>query len=191
MRNGLIGLLVLASVGCLTAQPSLFPLFTPAESLAIPGIAGTWVEEGDDPMILTLRPLEGSEYEMTLAGDGKAERGTFAVRFGRLEGDLYWDLTARPLDDEQGLWTVHRLPVHSFAQLRWDEYQLEIRLVEDGRVKDAFQEGRLEVPHLELGTDRDLILTASTGELQRFLTEQAQQDDLLGDPIVFHRGAVD
>jgi hypothetical protein len=196
MRIGPIGLLVFASAGCLSVQPSLLPLFTPGESLAMPGIVGTWVEDGDDPngddpLVLTFRPLGNDGYEMTLTEGSRVTRGTFAVRFGRLQDDRYWDLTALPLDHEEGLWTEHRLPLHSFARLRWEEDRLEVRLVEAGRVKDAIQEGRLEVPHLELATDHDLMLTASTAELQRFLVEHAEQDDLLGDPIVFHRGTAD
>ncbi len=186
MRTTLIGMLALATTGCIT-QPSLQALFTGGDCETVPGIEGTWVQEGDgdEPMFMTLRPLEGSEYEMTLAGDGKAMPETFAVRFGRIEGDLYWDLTARPLDDEDALWGLHRLPVHSFARVRWQDAQLEVAFLDPGWIKDALDEGGLDIAHAMI--DRDLVLTASTEDLQRLITHHAQDADFFGSPFVFHR----
>jgi hypothetical protein len=190
MRSALIGLLLLATAGCIT-QPSLQPLFTGGDSETVPGIEGTWVQEGDgdEPMFMTLRPLEGSEYEMTLAGDGKARRGTLAVRFGRIEGDLYWDLTARPLDDEDALWGLHRLPIHSFARVRWQGAQLEVAFLDPGWMKGAIEEGGLDIAHATI--DRDRILTASTEDLQQLITDHAQDADFFGNPFVFHRPAAE
>lgn len=186
MRSALIGLLVMATTGCIT-QPSLQPLFTGGDSETVPGIEGTWAQEGDgdEPMFMTLRPLEGSEYEMTLAGDGKVMPGAFAVRFGRIEGDLYWDLTARPLADEDALWGLHRLPVHSFARVRWQDAQLEVAFVDRGWMKDAIEEGGLDIAHATI--DRDRVLTASTQDLQQLIADHAQDAGFFGSPCVFHR----
>ncbi len=186
MRSALVGLLALAAAGCIT-QPSLQPLFTGRDSETAPGIEGTWVQEGDgdEPMFMTVRPLEGSEYEMTLAGDGKAMPETFAVRFGRIEGDLYWDLTARPLADEDALWGLHRLAVHSFARVRWQDARLEVAFLDPGWMKGAIQEGGLDIAHAMM--DRDLVLTASTEDLQRLVTDHAQDAGFFGSPVVFHR----
>lgn len=186
MRTTLIGLLVLATAGCIT-QPSLQPLFSGGDSEAVPEIEGVWVGEGDgdEPTLMALRSLEGGEYEMTLPGDGKARRGTFAVRFGRIEGDLYWDLTARPLDDEEALWGLHRLPVHSFARVRWQDARLEVAFLDPGWMKGALDEGGLDLAHAMI--DRDLVLTASSDDLQQLITDHAQDADFFGSPLVFHR----
>ena len=182
-----LGLGVLVA-GCIT-QPSLQPLFTEDDCVAVPEIGGTWLTQGDDdPTTLTLRPKAGGEFEMTLAEKGETQRGAFAVRLGRIGGELYWDLTARPLDRDEGLWGEHRLAVHSFARVRVDGDQLELAFFDPRWVKHAVEAGRLDASHAQV--DGDVLLTAPTPELQRLIAEHAWEEDFFVEPAVFRRQAV-
>jgi len=160
--------LLLGSVGCIEEvadQKAVEPLFAEADRVSEPAILGAWASDGDDPFTLTLRTLEG-DYLLTTSEKGRTDR-PLAVRLGRIGGTLYWDATAAPGKDHEGLREQHLLPVHSIARVRVEGGRLVVAPLRSDWVKAALADGSLDTPHVEI--DGEPVLTGSTAELQQIL----------------------
>jgi hypothetical protein len=180
----------LLAIGCLSSQPAVQPWLDTQEAVALPGIVGTWLEKGEHPLRMGIGPLDPDTsnrlplYELTFIEKGKPVRGTFALTFGRLDDTLYWDMTALPLDETDGLWDAYRLPLHSIARVALEGDTLEITPLDPDWVKAALSDGSLVTDHVLL--DGDPLLTGETAELQRLVREHADEESF-GAPIVFAR----
>lgn len=173
----------LLTAGCLAQVSSLEPLFGDGDAMALPELAGSWEDAEDASTVLSFRPTGEHEFEFSVADDGNQEPGGLVVRLVRLGNEVYWDLTARPAQDE-GLWGEHRLPLHSFARIRLEGDRLEIACLNPRWLKKAAEEGRIEKA-LERA-DR-MLLVGSTTELQRLILEHGEEAGFLDKPNVFRR----
>jgi hypothetical protein len=182
-----LGALVLAG-GCVS-QPSLQPLFTDDEAVAVPEALGSWIAEknGDDPDDVRIELRTGKDGDVTMLLRAEGRPASFKVRFGRLGGDLFWDTLPGPTEDESAFYAAHRLPAHGFARVRVEEDRLEVAVLDSDWIKDLQRRGRLDLAH-EI-VDGDVLLTAPTEELQRFLSAHAGDPEAFEEPTVFHRPA--
>ncbi len=168
-------------------QPSLQPFVTEKDALALPQIVGTWVQEGDDPDVIRFRAADDKTYEVSTvwpAGE-TPKRGTLVVAFGRIGDQLYLDMTARPLDDEDDAWSIHRLPIHTFARVRLDGDRLEVAAMSDKWVTKGLEDSTLDLPHTT--QDDTVILTATSDELAQFALAHADDEGAFLDPDVYTR----
>jgi hypothetical protein len=168
MKRVLAFALLMGSVGCiedLADQKAVEPLFAEADRISEPAIVGSWVSDGDEPFTLTIRAFEG-DYELTRTRKGRTDR-PIAVRLGRLEGTLYWDATALPGEDHEGLREQHLLPLHSIVRIRLEDGRLVIAPLRSDWVKTALADESLDTPHVEI--EGEPLLTGSTAELQQLL----------------------
>jgi hypothetical protein len=174
------------TVGCFSNLVSLAPLSSKGQEVALPGIVGEWVDEGEKPTVLRFEGDDGA-YRMFVAEDGKEGRGSFEVTFTTIGDALYWDLLAeRPdTEDQDSLWEAHRLPVHGFARVALDGDRLELAFLDPDWVKSAVKDGRSDVALTE--SDDSLVLTGSTDELRRFIEDCAREEGAFGEPTVFTR----
>jgi hypothetical protein len=167
--------------GCWTHGLSVNPLFTDKEAMDVSGLAGNWTEAEDGSSSFTLRPLGQGRYELVTFEEGKRQR-PLSVSAGRLGGELYWDVTAKPGEDE-GPWGAHRLQIHSFARVRLEGDRLEIAFLNADALEEAIQAGRFSLSHEHV--DDQLLLLAPTEELQELIL--ALDDGLYASTGVFQR----
>lgn len=168
MRRALAFALLLGCVGCieeLADQKAVGPLFAETDRIALPGLAGRWASEGDEPFGFTLGESDG-DYVLTPTREEGAGR-PIAVRLGRVAGTLYWDATALPGEDRESLREQHLLPLHSIARVRLEGDCLVVTPLRSDWVKSALADGSLETPHVEI--EGEPLLTGSTAELQQLL----------------------
>lgn len=180
MKRVLALALLLGSVGCiaeLADQKAIEPLFAEGDRVSEPALLGTWASDGNDPFTLTLRAVEG-DYELTTSEKGRTDRPV-AVRLGRVAGTLYWDATAGPSKEHEGLREGHLLPVHSIARLRVEGERLIVAPLRSDWVKAALGDGTLDTPHLEI--DGEVVLTGSTAELQQLLLAHGGDEDAFAE----------
>jgi hypothetical protein len=189
MRGTVVAMVVsLAGLGagCIL-QPSLHPLVVESEAEAAPEIVGRWISVDDDGDVttLTFRPRGGAAYELLLSENGAAQQGTLRVVFGRFGGEMFWDATALSLEDEDGFWGEHRLPVHGFARVRLDGDRLEIALLDPQAMKRSIEDadGGLAYERTEDG----ILLTASSEALGRWISTHAADEEVFGDTLVLRR----
>lgn len=187
VRKALLCMLLPAAlglVGCMELPASLHPLFTASEAEPVAGIEGFWLDADDDGG-LQIRASDGGGYEVVLWDCDKAEPdpGRFEARLGRLGDELFWDLSRKDLPPgwEIGVW-----PVHLPARVRLDERSLEIAFLDPKALREDLQTGEIVLAHTVV--DDDLVLAASTDELQAFLRDHGWRDELFSEPIRFHKG---
>ena len=175
MKRVLAFAFLLGSVGCieeLADQKAVEPLFAEGDRVSLPGIVGAWTSDGDEPFTLTIRAVEG-DYQLTTSEKGRTDR-PLAVRPGRIGGTLYWDATAAPIEDHEGLREQHLLPVHSIARVRVEGGRLVVAPLRSDWVKAALADESLDTPHVEI--DGEPVLTGSTAELQQLLLAHGGDD---------------
>lgn len=173
-----------AFCGCIT-QASLQPLFEEGDAVAVPEVLGTWEQVADrDPVTIEIRDGE-SGLELRLLHEKRTT--LFEVRFGRLAGETFWDLTAQALEDEEPLFTLHRWPVHSFARVRVEGDRLEVAMLSPDWTKGVLGSGSVDVAHEVV--DREILLTADTADLKRFVSDHMADPDAFDAPLVFRRPA--
>ena len=186
----------LASVACIEETPSLRPLF--ATSIRVPEIEGHWVTS-DGERVQFVKVEDG--YELLLPGwelraSHQKERATLRarVRFGRLSDQLLADFSAvSPSRDTEtssgdtdgvsflGLW-----PVHVFARVSASEGRLEIARLDSEWFLKAIRSGQIQLRH-EVLSDEDILVTASTAQLQAIFAEYAYHPDMFEEPEAFTR----
>jgi hypothetical protein len=180
--------------GCFSMQTAVHPWLDQHDALAVPALAGTWLEEGDDePTTLRIAPLDasaasekgGPAYELTVLKKDRPAQGSLALTLGRLDGVLYWDLTPLPLSETADLWDAHVMGLHSLARLTVEGDRLEVAFLDPDWVKQALAEGALDAEHLVV--DDVSLLTGETADLQRLVSEHAADDEAFGRPAVFAR----
>jgi hypothetical protein len=180
MKRVLAFALLLGSVGCieqLADQKAALPLFAEDDRVSLPAIVGAWASDGDEPFTLTIRAFEG-DYALTPTVKGRTDR-PIAVRLGRIGGTLYWDATALPGEDHEGLRDQHLLPLHSIARVRVEADRLVVAPLRSDWVKAALADASLDTPHMEI--EGDPLLTGSTAELQQLLLEHGDDEDAFAE----------
>jgi hypothetical protein len=180
MKRVLAFALLLGSVGCiaeLADQKAVGPLFAEGDRVSEPAILGTWASDGNDPFTLTLRAVEG-DYALTTSEKGRTDRPV-AIRLGRIGGTLYWDATAAPTEDHEGLREQHLWPVHSIARVRVEGERLVVAPLRSDWVKAALADGSLDTPHVEI--DEQPVLTGSPAELQQLLLTHGGDKDAFAE----------
>jgi hypothetical protein len=164
---------------CLDQQPSLYPLFTPAQTIALPGIEGDWVD-ADGKTRLCFEP-DGDEYTLRVQGDDGLDM-VLAARFGRVAERLFIDFDAKEL--KSGGYGV--IPVHVFGPVDYRKDRLEISLVDPKWLHDAVASRRVLLAHKIV--EDGILLTAPTRELLRVMRElQEQGPEAFQKPMVFVR----
>jgi virulence-associated protein VagC len=180
MKRVLAFALLLGSAGCieeLADQKAALPLFAEDDRVSLPAILGAWTSDGDEAITITIRAFEG-DYALTAAEKGRTDRA-IGVRLGRIGGTLYWDATALPGEDHEGLREQHLLPLHSIARIRVGGDRLVIAPLRSDWVKAALADESLDTPHMEI--EGEPLLTGSTSELQQLLLEHGDDEDAFAE----------
>jgi hypothetical protein len=163
---------MLLGAGCISDQMTLRPLFTEKEAVREPALAGTWMSDDRDPLVLVIRPIDQG-YELRAIEKGVASR-PLALGLGRIGGELYWDATAGPCEEQDDLREQHLVPVHSLARIELGADRLVIAPLRSTWVKAALADGTLDTPFLLV--DDEPLLTGSTAELQQLIREHADDE---------------
>jgi hypothetical protein len=165
--------------GCLEIPSSLNPGFSAESAVAVEGIEGTW-REAEGTTALGIRGAGEAVYEMTVfeKGEPSPDHQTYELRFARLGGELFWDLTVK----EPGL-ALGMRRVHVPARVRLDAGVLEIAFLDPEALGRALDDGELELTHAV--AHDDLVLTGPTEEVQAFLEAQGGNDALFGETSRF------
>lgn len=173
-----IRMIVLASLfaGCSFAciVPSVHPLYTPETLVFDPELVGDW--KVDETTTWSFRPRGETAYELD-AREGDTQ-GIFAAHLVQLGGLRFLDLRPERGDD-LSFHDVHHVPVHSFARIRIDGDRFQMALLSMDWLKGQIDAGRVTVSH-EI-VEEDVLLTASTTELQRFVIAAAKDPEAFPD----------
>lgn len=160
--------------GCL---PSLHPLYTDDTLIFEEKLLGKWIEEDGD-VIWEFKKAGEQEYEMRVL-DGK--EGRFEAHLIKLEDMMFLDIFPddEMLEEMQDFYKFHILPVHTFMKVEQIDPNLQLRMMNPEKVSDMLKDDPNLLKHEFV--DDSIVLTASTKELQEFVTKYANTEDVFGD----------
>jgi hypothetical protein len=163
-------------IGCPTR--SLFPLFSEKEVVFNPALIGTWSGEDDEGTFSFVQSGEKG-YTVTMR-DEKGEKEVYSASLGRL--GKYWFMDSSPASDERD---YHLITAHLITKIQLDGDTLRMSLLESDWLRGMIDEKKLSIAHVR--RDGEIILTASTEELQALLRRIAKDQKAFPDPIILAR----
>lgn len=166
------GVLALLLGGCWTL--SLHPLYSD-EVVMEPGLEGLWGDP-EEPDGETWEFLRSSERTYQLIVRETRDRsvdpthdGLFDVHLVRLGGGLYADVFPETVETVPDYYEAHVIRGHCFVRLRLDGDVLRASFLDEDWLRDGLDRGELVLRNERC--EGRIVLTASTGELQAFVTE--------------------
>ncbi len=170
---------------------SLHPLYDAKSSVFEPSLVGTWV----DPMqnnkpTMKFEKLGENAYTVTaIEFDGNPPYDAiFEAHAVKLGGRLFLDAVntknrAKGIEMNAGM----AIPSHLIGRVTVDGDTLHLDLLSDSWLEDGFKTGRITIAHelVDDSADSDVLLTASTAELQKFVADHANDDNAFppSDPL--------
>jgi len=168
--------------------PSLHPLYTPDTLVFEPALLGTW-ENDDDPFIF--KKLGDKAYLMETKEESGAKGERYKVHLVKLGEHYFLDFYAYAdndfLSDDEGYGVAAKVRTHTFAKVKWENNQLEIRhFAENEWLEQLFEQRRIRIKH-EVLEDGTIILTAGPRELQKFFLKYADDPNAFTESLVWQR----
>jgi len=176
---------------------SFFPLYKADDRVFETGLVGTWKPEKADPSNpddkdtrWTFAKSEDDNFYDFKWGDVGAKGGFLAkARLVRIGSTLFIDFEGdtgnKVMDSKDNMMPFPVMSVHMMGRVWLEKDSLEIHFLKDDWVKERIKAGSFPLSHL--GENGDLILTASTDELRKFVQEHAEDKDALSDNYKFVR----
>jgi hypothetical protein len=159
---------------------SLEPLFTDNDVAFNPLILGTWVNKGD---LYTFKQSGEKNYEVAVrdTSSGKNDSVVYAVQLGKLGNSWFLDsfLSGDPRD-------FHLLSMHIISKVEFQSADsFSVSSLESDWLKKKINDGSLTIAHVV--RDGDVVLTATTEELQQLVSRYANDSGAFPDPGEFVR----
>lgn len=195
MKNRSIQIVIISTVilfsGC--GIFSLHPLYQEEDLIVKNELIGTWKDLGDDGMYVKIEDAGNSRYEFVLI-DGE-DTVSFEMGLLMLNNQHFIDLY--PLEDcsfPSGgdcdmieLMVRNYIPIHTFMKLDFVDGALILTEFDNERLIDLFDQNRIRLPHEIINDDEYVVITASTPDLQKFITRYANDEEAFNDPSKYHR----
>ena len=173
---------------------SLHPLYHQEDLVMKPGIVGTWQSNSDKGFFVIIDTLGNKKYEFVMLD----KEDTIGFQMGLIELNNQYFIDLFPLDDgnillgedAELLENLFRnyIPAHSF--MKFDVIGDEMYLTEfdEERLIELFQQDKIRLAHEIPGEDEDyVVITASTGDLQKFIIRYANDKDAFTETEKYHR----
>ena len=142
--------------------------------------------------------LNGHRFLDVAPSEYVASPGSYRIHFDRsktslkpnpalvlLENGVYLELTPGATDAKSADVNVRVRVAHMFFKVFNDEKSLRLDYVDDDWLKKAIENKTIQTPHALITNDNseELVWTASTQELQQFLIEHMNDDQLFSESI--------
>lgn len=190
--------------GCIT---SLHPLYTSKDLVFDKRLLGTWRSDSpteswtlenlmEKELLPYKDPKERKDKEVfksqfinkntyLLTHTDKGEKAEFLLNLVKLDNNFYIDLYPGPLKEKNELLEDHYLPVHSYAKIRIADNGFELYYLNADLLDKLLNENRIKIKHETF--DYYKVITASTAELQQFVTKFADHKDFFSAPVKFKK----
>jgi hypothetical protein len=201
MKRKVVSLVVILSLaillnGCAPIA-SFFPLYQADDKAFETGLLGTWKPEKPDPTNpdqkngrwTFVKSADENFYDFKWGAVG-AKGGFLAkARLVRIGSGLFVDFEGdtgdKVWDSKDAVMPFPVISVHMMGRVWLGKDSLEIHFLKDDWVKERIKGGSFPLSHL--GENGDLILTASTNDLRKFMQEYAEDKGALSENYRFVR----
>jgi hypothetical protein len=185
------GMALMGMVGCVPT--SLQPLYTEKDLVFDTTLIGVWSENKDSKETWAFQKADDLGYKLVITDDDGAT-GRFQVHLLKFGDTQFLDFfpDASEMDEwkRSGYYKMLLQPVHSF--LRIDSIDPELHLVplDLKWLNKLLKENPDALRHRSVGTDEkdpQILVTASTQELQAFIAKHLKTPEAFGDAMVLKR----
>lgn len=175
----LVGALIWLT-GCVVT--SVYPYYHARDLISDPALLGQWIdakEDRSDKETWTFEKLDVHTYKLITAD--KDKKSEFDVHLCKLKSALFLDLLPRERPDNSA-------PLHFLMRVDSFSPNLELRLLKYDWVTKLVEQNPKVIRHTIVpkkageGEGGDLVLTADTDELQKFLGKHLNTADAWTDP---------
>lgn len=170
--------------GCFPLLSSLHPLYTDDTIVFEERLVGKWA---DGDVIWQFNRDGENAYKLRIVDDNSKE-GYFNAHLVQLENMLFLDVfpDGKTLEDVQTFYAIHLFPMHTFIKVEQTEPNLVLRMMDVDKVYEVLKNDPNLLKH-EVTENDDLVLTAATQDLQKFVVEYANTEGVFGDERVLSR----
>jgi hypothetical protein len=172
-----MGLLSLRA-GCV---PSLNPLYIDSQVTFDSALLGTWAETDSKETWVFKKKAEKEYQVINTEEDGRTIE--FTGHLLRMEGETFLDLHAvKPVDLQD---SDFLLPLHTFVRVSGIDSTPRMSYLEPEWLKEHLNKNPAAIQHAKVNDD--IILTASTAQLQEFLLDHLKTEGAFSQPTRFKR----
>ena len=173
----IIGIALIASA----CVPSLHPLYTGKDLIFEPALLGEWFEaKPDSKSTLTFSKTGEKEYKLR-SGDPGDKQSIFIAHLVKLGDKLFLDIKTDPASERD----CSGLPWHMFFYISQIQPTLRMWDLNDKWLEKLLKKNPAALKH-EI-VDGDLVLTASTKQLQSFVLRHVNDKSAFTDPTDYAR----
>ena len=184
-------IIVFAIIACLFSSciPSIHPLYSDDTLRFEESLIGSWIlydtgseTERDQWNFVPFENKEG--YHVSLVKEN-GEESHFDVHLVKLGDHYYCDFLRVDRDNifnVQGI--APKVPMHSFARIEFKEGGFVLHHFDIEWLQKQFEQKKIRLKH-EINENGDIILTASTKELQKFIKKYGTHSDATVTPSVY------
>lgn len=170
----------------------LFPLFTEKDLVFEPSLIGSWTLEDD---IYTFQKSDKQSYELLhYTNQTGYDTAVFKAELGKLGKYWFLDLfpKSRALESHlnNGVYTHHLILAHTISRIWFEGDSIRIATLDGEWLRKMINNKKLKVPHVyvkDKNAGEQLIITANTKELQKFVTKYAENNGAFPNPGVLRR----
>jgi len=189
-------LLVLASialwgvVGCIPT--SINPLYTGQDLVFDAALIGVWSGDGDSKEKWAFEKEGDTAYKFVYTDD-EGKTGRFEAHLVKLGDtqflDLFPDESGVEEMNRSGFYKVHLLRTHSFLKVTRITPALQMAPLDLKWLREYLAKNPKAITHQKTGDgdDAQIVLTASTPELRKFVEKHLNTEGAFGDPINLKR----
>ncbi len=162
--------------GCVT---TLNQIYTDKDLTFDKSILGDW-QDADTPETYSLSQSGENEYHLLYTNE-EGIPAEFTLHLVRIDSLLFFDV----FPDEPDLggnefYEIHFLPVHSFVRVVQTDPEFLLATINSDWLDDYVQEHPGQIAGQD--TEGELVLTAQTEDLQRFLIKMASTEGAFNEP---------
>jgi len=171
--------LFLASTSCI---PSQYPLYTEQDVIFDSSVLGTWIDE-DSGETWDITKSGDKEYKVVQTdGDGKTSE--YTARLLTIGDQIFFNLTpVKSFKSQFGIDRSHLLTSHFFIRLSRDGSAFRASTLDPDWLRVFLEKNPASIRHQKLRDE--LILVASTGELQKFVLAHLETPGAFTKPVIF------
>ena len=189
MKNKILVLLALALAGCV---PSWNPFYTEKDLVFDPALVGTWrpVEAKDSSQENWSFTKAGDKNYQLSQTDEEGRKAAFEVRLFKLKDHRFLDLYLTKVEGDNlkvNAWASTSLvPAHLLLRVEQTEPTLKLAAMNPDWMQTYLKQHPNAIAH-RVVSDGNIVLAASTEELQKFILAHLNDKDFIGGPMEMKR----
>ncbi len=166
--------------------PCLHPLYADTDREFDPALVGSWTDE-DAYVTFTFVKQGDAAYKLTVTEpeQEKPVAADFEVHLVRIGSQYFLDFYPGAPNVGDDFYRLHLLPVHTIARITVEPEHLQLSLLDSAWLKKQMDNKSVQLDSNKV--DGDVILAATTEELQGFVDRFATDDDAFPNPLKLHR----